>query len=64
MIKNVMIVSDEQQRDSAIHIYTYTFTYTHSSYPQNLFPPGCHISLSRVPCATQYVLVGINVKNN
>ena len=27
MVENVMIVSSEQQRDSAIHIYIYIYTY-------------------------------------
>ena len=30
MIKNVMIVSGEQQRDSAIHIYIHIYIYIYS----------------------------------
>ena len=46
LINNVFIVSGGQQRDSAIYIYTYPF------FPKLPSPlPGCHITLTRVPCA-------------
>ena len=46
LINNVFIVSGGQQRDSAIYIYTYPF------FPKLPSPlPGCHIPLTRVPCA-------------
>ena len=40
---NVVIVSGEQQRDSATHIHV-------SILPKLPSHPGCHITLSRVPC--------------
>ena len=43
-----MTVSGEQLRDSAIHIHV-------SILPSHR---GCHITLSRVPCAIPWVLVG------
>ena len=51
----MLIVSGEQWRDSAIH--------THVSIPPQITShPGCHITLSRVPCAEQQVLVGYPFK--
>ena len=51
-INSVVIVSGGQQRDSAIHIiYMYPFCPTLPSHP------GCHVTLSRVPCAIQQDLV-------
>ena len=50
-IKNVVIVSGEQQRDSARHIHIFIL-------PQTPLHPGCHITLSKVLCAIQWVLVG------
>ena len=50
-INNVVIVSGEQRRDSAIHIHV-------SILPQAPSHPGCHVTLCRVPCAVQQVLVG------
>ena len=46
LINNVVIASGEQQRDSAIH-YMYPFS------PQPPSHPGCHATLSRVPCVLQ-----------
>ena len=46
LTSNIVIVSDEQQRDSAICIHV-PFS---SKLPSH---PGCHITLSRVPCAIQ-----------
>ena len=43
---NNVTVSDEQQRDSAIHIHASIFLKLPSQ-------PGCHITLSRVPCSIQ-----------
>ena len=43
---NVVIISGEQQRDSAIHIHV-------SILFQTPLPSSCHITLSRVPCAIQ-----------
>ena len=40
----VITVSGEQRRDSAIHIHV-------SMLPQTPLCPGCHVTLSRVPCA-------------
>ena len=45
-INNVVIVSGEQWDDSAIHIYV-------SILPKLLSNPGCHITLSRTPCAME-----------
>ena len=42
-VNNIVIVSGEQGRDSAIHISMYPFWPKLPSYP------GCHITLSRVP---------------
>ena len=48
---NVVIVSGEEQRDSATHMHVFILPQTSH--------PGCHITLSsRVSCATQYVPVG------
>ena len=49
-INTVVIVSAGQTRDSRIHIRIH-------SPPKLPFHPGCHIALSRVPCALQQVLV-------
>ena len=49
---HAVIASGEQQRDSAIHICVCPF----SSIPH--CHPGCHITLSRAPCAIQWVLAG------
>ena len=46
------IVSGGQQRDLAIHVHVPILAKTAVSYP------GCHIILSRVPCAIQQDLVG------
>ena len=43
------------KRDSAIHIHA-------CFLPQSPAHPGCHMTLNRVPCAVQYVLVGYPVK--
>ena len=40
-----MIISGEQQRDSAIHTHVSILLQTPPTHP------GCHITLSRVPCA-------------
>ena len=48
-INNVVVVSGEQQRDSAICIH---------SPPKPFSDPGWHITLSRSPCAIQQVFVG------
>ena len=50
-INNVVIGSGGQQRDSAIHIHV-------SILPQIPSHPGFQVTLSRVPCAIQKVLVG------
>ena len=42
---SIVVVSGEQRRDSAIHIHV-------SILPKSPSYPGCHIALSRVPCAT------------
>ena len=42
-----LIVSGEQQRDSAVSIYTFPFS------PRLPSHPGCLITLNRVPCAIQ-----------
>ena len=44
-IKNVLIVSGEQQSDSVICTYMYLF------FPKLPFHPSCHITFSRVSCA-------------
>ena len=49
MISNGVIVSGEHQRDSAIHIHV-------SIVPKLRSHSGCHMALSRVPCAVQKVL--------
>ena len=51
-INNVVIVSGGQQRDSAIHIHV-------SILPRLFSHPGCHITLSRVPCAISRSLLVI-----
>ena len=48
---SVLIVSGEQRRDSAIHIHVCIL-------PQTPSHPGCHITLSRVPCAIYTVTPG------
>ena len=48
LINNVVIVSGGQQRDS-IQPYMYMYPFS----PKLLSHPGCHITLSRVPCAIQ-----------
>ena len=45
-INNAVVVSSKQQRDLIIHIHV-------SILPELLSHPGCHITLSRVPCALQ-----------
>ena len=50
-MNNVVIVSDGQQRDSAIHTYIYPFS---SNCPSYL---GLDTALSRVPCIIWEVLV-------
>ena len=50
-IYNAVIVSGGEQRDSAIHI-KYPFS---SKLPSH---PGCHITLSRDPCAVEQFLAG------
>ena len=44
MINSVVIVSDGQHSDSVIH------THVSIKLPSH---PGCHVTLSRVPCAKQ-----------
>ena len=56
LVNNVVIVSGGQQGNSAIHIQVYLSTYPLS--PRLPSHPGCHITLSRVPCAIREVLVG------
>ena len=51
LINYVVIVSGGQQRDSAIHIHV-------SILPQISSHPGFQVTLSRVPCAIQLVLIG------
>ena len=51
LINTVVIISGEQQRNSAICICV-------SFLPQTVSHPGCHIALSRVPYAIQQVLFG------
>ena len=46
---NVVIVSGERRRDSSIHIHV-------SILPKPLSNSGCHVTLSKVPCAIQQVL--------
>ena len=45
LITNVVTDSGEQQRDSAIYMYPFS--------PKLPSHPGCHITLSRVPCTIQ-----------
>ena len=49
LINSVVIVSGGQQRDSAIHVSMYKYPFS----PKFPYHPGCHITLSRVPCALQ-----------
>ena len=49
---NVVIVSDEQLRDSSMHIHVYPFS------PKAPSHPGCHITLSRISSAMRYILFG------
>ena len=50
MNKNsVVIVSDVQGRDSAIHMHVFVLS-------ELLSHPGCHITLSRVPCSGLFIL--------
>ena len=42
-VNNVVMVSGEQRRDSAIHTHVCIL-------PQLPSHPGCHVTLSRVPC--------------
>ena len=51
-INNVVMASGGQPRDSAKHIHVSPFL------PKLHFHPGCHVTLGRVPCAVQQVLVG------
>ena len=51
-INNVAIVSDEQWRNSAIHIHA-------SILSQISSHPGCHITLSKVSCTIQWSLLVI-----
>ena len=51
LINNVVIVSDEQQRDSAINIHV-------SILPQTPLPSRLPHNMNRVPYTVQYVLVG------
>ena len=51
LVSKDVIVSGEQWRDSASHIDA-------SLLPQTPLHPGCHATLSRVPCAVQQVLDG------
>ena len=44
LINSVVMVSGEQRMDSAIHIHIHSPSLSH---------PGCHVTLSRVPCAIQ-----------
>ena len=46
-----MIIAGKQLRDSSIHIHV-------SISPKLPSHPGLHVTLSRVPCAVQEVLVG------
>ena len=46
LMDNVVVVSGEQRRDSAIHIHV-------SFSPKVPSHPGCHITLSRVPYAIE-----------
>ena len=48
-----VVVSGGQQRDSAIHIYVCPFS------PRLPSRPGCHIALSKVPCALRGALLAI-----
>ena len=50
-INNVVVVSGGQRRDSATHTHV-------SILPKLPSYPGWHLTLSRVPCAIQYALVG------
>ena len=50
-INNMVVMSGERQKGSAIHIHVSIVLQTPSH-------PGWHITLSRVPCAIQQVLVG------
>jgi len=56
-IINVMIVSGGMQRDPALHGPDHKETWNHTIHVSILtklpFHPGCHIALSRVPCAIQ-----------
>ena len=54
-MNSVVIVSGEQQRDSAIHIHV-------SILPQTPSHPGCHITLSKVPCAYSRSLLATHFK--
>ena len=49
---NLVVVSGEQPRDSP-YIYMYPFSLKPPAHP------GWHVTLSRVPCAIQQVLVNI-----
>ena len=51
-----MTVSGGQKRDSAIYIHTYPFS------PKLPSHPGCHITLSRVPCVHSMSLLVIHFK--
>ena len=55
-VNNIVIVSGEQGRDSAIHISMYRFWPKLPSYP------GCHITLSRVPVLYARALLVIHFK--
>ena len=45
-VNNVVITSGEQQRDSAMNTHV-------SIFSQTPLHPGCHITLSIVPCTIQ-----------
>ena len=52
MIDNVVIVSSGTVKGTQPCMHVYPFS------PKFPSPPGCHITLSRVPCAVQQSLLG------
>ena len=53
LINNIVIISDRQQTDSAIYIHLFILSPSHLDSHLD-----CHITLSRIPSAIHWVLVG------